>query len=189
MPHKHLKLLAFFCLSALISFQTLAQQKQLTIEDVFLNPSLSPANLKQLTWVPGTNDYSLLNDKSDQLLRGTVRENARVVATAAEVSTALEKVGGAKITSLGGVQWLNSQEVLINQKGQLYRYHLKNKSAQPFYKIGSGAENLDYAPNKQRVAYTKAQNLFISQPGAEDKQITQEQNSEIVNGQAAHRSE
>ncbi|ALJ01449.1 prolyl tripeptidyl peptidase [Rufibacter tibetensis] len=173
----------------LASFTGTAQEKLLTMEDAFLNPSLSPANLRQLTWVPGTNDYSYVSNTNDQLLRGSVKDAPRAVVTLIDLSAALEKAGGNKATGVNGLEWLNSSELLVNQRGSLYRYNVQNKAAQPFYKLDAAAENVDFAPNKQRVAYTKAQNLFISQPGAENKQITQETNPAIVNGQAAHRSE
>jgi dipeptidyl-peptidase-4 len=189
MTKKQTTLVALLWLALLSSLTVSAQQKLLTMEDAFRNPNLSPANLRQLTWVPGTNDYSYFNDKNDQLLRGSARESARPVLTISEVSAALAKVGGAALTGLNGLEWLNSNELLINQPGTLFRYNLQTKTAQPFYKLDAAAENLDFAPNHQRVAYTKAQNLFISQPGAENKQITQETNPAIVNGQAAHRSE
>ncbi|MBA9076712.1 S9 family peptidase [Rufibacter quisquiliarum] len=189
MLHHRFTLLVFLWLSSALAVPVLAQQKQLTVEDSFLNPGLSPANLRQLTWVPGTNDYSYVSSKGDQLLRGGVRAEATAVVTTDQLSAALEKAGGAKANNLNGLQWLNAQELLINQKGQVYRYHVQNKSAQPFYKLGAGAENVDFSPNKQRVAYTRGNNLFLSQAGSEDKQVTQEQNTEIVNGQAAHRSE
>ncbi|GGK57315.1 S9 family peptidase [Rufibacter glacialis] len=182
-------LAVFLWLSLLSSFTVFSQGKRLTMEDAFLNPSLSPANLRQLTWVPGTNDYSHTNDKNDQLLRGSVRENAKVIVTATDLSAALEKAGGAKVPTVSGLEWLNATDLLVKQKGQFYRYNTQAKTAQAFYKVDAAAENLDFAPNKQRAAYTKAQNLFVSQPGAEDKQITQESNPAIVNGQAAHRSE
>ncbi|AMM52907.1 prolyl tripeptidyl peptidase [Rufibacter sp. DG15C] len=175
--------------AALLVLPTLAQNKQLTMEDAFLNPSLNPANLRQLTWVPGTDEYSYVSDKNDQLLRGGIKDNAKTILTAAEVSSAIEKAGGSKISTVNGLQWLNSNEVFINQKGQLYRFNMQTKTAQKFYAMDAAAENVDFAPNKQRSAFTKGNNLFLSQPGTENKQITQDTNEAIVNGQAAHRSE
>ncbi|WP_181304193.1 S9 family peptidase [Rufibacter sp. XAAS-G3-1] len=189
MTQKQTALVALLWLSLLSSLHTFAQQKLLTMEDTFRNPSLLPANLRQLTWVPGTNDYSYVNDKNDQLLRGSARESARPILTSAEVSTALTKIGGANLTGLNGLEWLNSNELVLNQRGNLFRYNLQTKTGQLWYKLDAAAENVDFAPNHQRAAFTKAQNLFISQPGAENKQITQETNPVIVNGQAAHRSE
>ncbi|GAB2531310.1 DPP IV N-terminal domain-containing protein [Rufibacter soli] len=166
-----------------------AQQKLLTMEDAFINPTLSPANLRQLTWVPGTNDYSYVADKADQLLRGSVKDNPKTVLTAPDLSAALEKAGASKVSTVNGLQWLNTNELFLNQRGTLYRYNLKTKAGQLFYKLDPAAENTDFAPNGQRAAYTKGNNLFVSQPGSENKQITQETNAGIVNGQAAHRSE
>ncbi|WP_205499696.1 S9 family peptidase [Rufibacter psychrotolerans] len=190
MTHKQpLAGLLLLWLLFLASFSVTAQQKTLTVEDAFQNPALTPANLRQLTWVPGTNEYSYVSDRYDQLLRGGLKGNPQVILTATDLSAALEKAGASKVSTVNGLQWLNGQEVLLNQKGTVYRYNVRNKTGQAFYKLDAAAENVDFAPNKQRAAYTKAQNLFISQPGKENVPITQETNPEIVNGQAAHRSE
>jgi dipeptidyl-peptidase 4 len=189
MRHHPLVHVTWLCLSVLLALPAQAQQKLLTMEDAFINPTLSPANLRQLTWVPGTNDYSYVADKADQLLRGSVKDNPKTVLTAPDLSAALEKAGASKVSTVNGLQWLNANEVFLNQRGTLYRYNLKTKAGQLFYKLDPAAENTDFAPNGQRAAYTKGNNLFVSQPGSENKQITQETNAGIVNGQAAHRSE
>ncbi|MFB9864734.1 S9 family peptidase [Rufibacter immobilis] len=182
----YLTLLWLVLLSSVSAF---AQKKQLTMEDAFLNPALTPANLRQLTWIPGTDEYSYVSDKMDQLLRGTVKGNAQVVLTAADLGAGLEKAGGTKTSTVNGLRWLNRNEVLVNQRGRLFRYNLQTKAAQTYYALDAAAENVDFAPTLQRVAFTKAQNLYLSQPGKENLQITQETNPAIVNGQAAHRSE
>ncbi|WP_460891991.1 S9 family peptidase [Rufibacter soli] len=189
MRHHPLVHVTWLCLSVLLALPAQAQQKLLTMEDAFINPTLSPANLRQLTWVPGTNDYSYVADKADQLLRGSVKDNPKTVLTAPDLSAALEKAGASKVSTVNGLQWLNTNELFLNQRGTLYRYNLKTKAGQLFYKLDPAAENTDFAPNGQRAAYTKGNNLFVSQPGSENKQITQETNAGIVNGQAAHRSE
>ncbi|RNI25692.1 S9 family peptidase [Rufibacter latericius] len=180
---------ALLWLSFLSAVPVTGQQKLLTMEDAFLNSSLTPANLRQLTWVPGTNDFSYVSDKMDQLLRGNVRENARPVLSLTDLNAALEKAGISKVSSVNGLQWLNATEVLLTQNGTVFRYNPQTKTGQVSYKLDAAAENKDFSPNKQRIAYTKGNNLFFSQNGAENKQITQETNPEIVNGQAAHRSE
>ncbi|AKQ44845.1 prolyl tripeptidyl peptidase [Rufibacter radiotolerans] len=173
----------------LLALPAQAQQKLLTMEDAFINPALSPANLRQLTWVPGTNYFSYAADKGDQLLRGSVQDAPKVILTATDLSAALEKAGASKVATVNGLQWLNSNELFLNQRGNVYRYNLKTKGGQLTYKLDPAAENTEFAPNCQRAAYTKGNNLFISQPGSDNKQITNETNEGIVNGQAAHRSE
>ncbi len=189
MYRQPLQLIVFLWLSLMASFTATAQQKLLTMEDAFMNSSLSPANLRRLNWVPGTNDYSYVSDKMDQLMRGSVRENARPVLSLADLNAALEKAGTGKVANVNGLEWLNANEVVLKQNGTVFRYNPQTKAGQVFYRLDAAAENPDFAPNHQRVAYTKAQNLFISQPGKENQQITQENNPAIMNGQAAHRSE
>lgn len=183
--------MVWLLLATALALPAAAQQKQLTMEDAYLNPALQPANLRLLTWIPGTHEYSYVSDKMDQLFRGNgaAKDNARAVVSLTQLNSALEKAGAGKQNVLAGLQWLNANELLVNQRGKLYRYNVQNQSAQPFYTFDAEGENTDFSPTKQRVAYTKAQNLFISQADKENVQITQESNPEIVNGQAAHRSE
>ncbi|UOG76196.1 S9 family peptidase [Hymenobacter tibetensis] len=171
-----------------------AQQKLLTMEDAFLNRSLQPENLRQLTWIPGSKDeYSFLRTVGgqDELVRGAVGGPATAVFTLGQLGQALQAAGApaVKAAAFPVVTWSGPSSLITSRASKVYRIDAATKQATALFGYDAAAENVDMDPTKTRVAYTKSQNLYVSLAGREDEAVTQEPNPGIVNGQAAHRSE
>ncbi|UOQ74648.1 DPP IV N-terminal domain-containing protein [Hymenobacter cellulosilyticus] len=203
--------LSFVLVLALVSqLPARAQQQRLTMEDAFLNRSLQPQNLRQLTWIPGSASYSYVRPNAfkgqDELVIGNAQsEKPTATVPLAFLNSALKAAGNnLEASSFPTVQWTKPNEFVLLSDHQAWRVEFASKSFQG--EMGSGtstsgpvpvrlfgydsaAENVELDPTKTRVAYTKAQNLYISLPGRENEAVTQESNPGIVNGQAAHRSE
>ncbi|MCB2377751.1 S9 family peptidase [Hymenobacter sp. BT635] len=180
-------------LALVLQLPARAQQKLLTMEDAFLNRSLQPQNLRQLTWIPGSNDeysYVRTTGGQDELVRGAATTDKLTTAVpVAQLSAALKAAGADEAKAFPAVQWLNAGTLLVTSKGQVYGYTVATGQASKLLAYDPAAENVEMDPTKTRVAYTKAQNLYISLAGRENEAVTQEPNPGIVNGQAAHRSE
>lgn len=171
-----------------------AQQKRLTMEDAFLNRSLQPQNLPQLTWIPDSKDeYSYLRTTGgvEELMRGTAGKNATAVVSLGELGQALQAAGApaVKASAFPAVVWSGPQSFLVTRLNKVYRVDARSKQASVLFGYDQAAENVDMDPTKTRVAFTKDQNLYISGAGRENEAVTSETNPQIVNGQAAHRSE
>ena len=171
-----------------------AQQKMLTMEDAFLNRSLQPENLRQLTWIPGSADeYSYLRTVGgqDELVRGTKSGQLSPVLTLGDLGQGLQAAGApsVKASAFPAVTWNSASSFLTTRLSKVYQVDATTKQASLLFGYDAGAENIDFDPTKTRVAYTKAQNLYVSLAGRENEAVTQEPNPGIVNGQAAHRSE
>jgi dipeptidyl-peptidase-4 len=182
-----------FALLWLAATPTFAQTKQLSVEDAFLNRELQPKNLKQLSWIPGTKDefsYLRSTDGKDELVRGTATgKDLSPIVSQAALSTSLQAAGADELKAFPMVQWRDAATLLITSKSRVFSYDLKTGKASRAFAYDAAAENVEMDPSKTRVAYTKAQNLFISAAGRENEAVTNESNAAIVNGQAAHRSE
>src|SRR6478735_460212 len=180
-------------LSAWLYVQPLAaQNKMLTMEDAFLNRALVPANLKQLGWIPNSDDYAYLktDDKKDKLVRGTAgKKKEDDILKIDDFSEAMVKAGAEKQNNFPQIQWRDKNHFVVTVKGKLYDFDVKKKQASLVTSISDEAENGELDPTKQKIAYTKANNLYISQKGAPDVAVTQETMLAIVNGQTYHRSE
>ncbi|PJJ59210.1 S9 family peptidase [Hymenobacter chitinivorans] len=176
---------------ALVSQLPARAQQRLTMEDAFLNRSLQPQNLRQLTWIPGTAEVAFVRTTSgqDELVRAAAAGQPATVVAAGQLTAALKMAGAEEAKALPAVQWLDASNLLITSKGQVYRYDTKAGQASRVLGYEATAENVEMDPTKTRVAYTKAQNLYVSLIGRENEAVTQEPNPAIVNGQAAHRSE
>ncbi len=189
----------FWLWLALPALPTLAQAplagKQLTVQDAFLNRSLQPENLKQLAWIPGSPDeFGYLrpgpNGQPDELVRGTATgQNLAVVVSQPTLAAALKAAGADEPKNFPAVQWRDASTLIITSQNQVFGYDVKTQKASRLFGYDAAADNVEMDPTKTRVAYTKAQNLYIAAAGRENEAVTTETNPGIVNGQAAHRSE
>ncbi len=183
-----LKGLAFTFLMAAASLQVQAQDKMLTMEDAIINPALQPENLRQLSWVAGTDDFTYVKDNT--LIRGSAKSTKhKTILTVDKLSVALQAAGGKEVKNFPGVQWKDANTFIVDAQGKIFNYNLKTDKATIVTTYATDAENAELDPTKQRVAYTKGNNLYVSLPGTADVAVTNEKNEAIVNGQAAHRSE
>jgi dipeptidyl-peptidase-4 len=173
-----------------------AQEKMLTIEDAILkaNNTLAPENLQNLQW-RGPSTYTFTKDNA--LMQGDVgKKGYKKLLTLKEYNHILagNKLDTAK--SLANPQWLKNEDGLITQGNNLFLYHhseSKDKIDENWEKVNTwdtDAENTDIDKEKQNIAYTKENNLFISMKGGKVLQVTKEENKGIVNGSAGvHRNE
>ena len=172
-----------------------AAGKRLTVEDAFLNRDLQPQNLKQLAWIPGSKDEFAYvrpgqNGQPDELLRGTASgKDLAAAVNQPTLAAALKAAGADELKTFPAVQWRDANTLLLTQKNRVFGYDLKTGKASRLFGYDAEAENVEADPTKTRVAYTKAQNLYIAAAGRENEAVTAETNPQIVNGQAAHRSE
>ncbi|SNR82196.1 S9 family peptidase [Hymenobacter mucosus] len=189
-----LRVLPLLAVVVLTHLPARAQQQLLTMEDAFLNRSLQPQSLRQLSWIPGSADdfsYLRIEGGHDELVRGTNSGQTKAIMTLAELSQALQTAGApaVKATAFPVVTWSAANSFQITRAGTVYRVDAATKQAAALFGYATDAENVDPDPSGTRVAYTKDQNLYISLAGRENEAVTQEATPSIVNGQAAHRSE
>ncbi|WP_347158567.1 S9 family peptidase [Pontibacter chitinilyticus] len=186
-PASYKKVLLLFVLIA-SSLQLQAQSKTLSMQDAIINPALQPENLDQLSWVAGTDDYTFIQDKA--LVRGSARSpKTSPILTLDKLSSALQAAGGQELKSFPELQWADANSFVAVTQNKVYRYDLQTGQANVITTFSDSAEAIDLDPTKQRIAYTKNNNLYISVPGAPDVAVSHEANVAIVYGQAAHRSE
>lgn len=194
MLHSSPRLLLLVLLALVAQLPAHAQQKLLTMEDAFLNRSLQPENLRQLTWIPGSKDeysYARTTSGQDELVRASLTGKPQTVVTLNELSQALQAAGAptVKASAFPAVTWTSPTSFVVTRASKLYRVDAATKQASLLLGYDQAAENVDMDPTNTRVAYTKAQNLYVSGAGRENEAVTIETNPGIVNGQAAHRSE
>ncbi|ARS34148.1 S9 family peptidase [Pontibacter actiniarum] len=186
------KRLALLLLLVAATLQLQAQDKQLTMEDAIINPTLLPENMQQLRWVAGTDDFTYIreNNGTKALVRGSATsKNQRDILTLQQLSAAVEAVGADKLNSFPVLHWRDANTFVINAQNSIFQYDLKSGKATVVTTYAETADYTELDPTMQRVAYTNGNNLFVSAPGAPDQAITDDANVAVVYGQAAHRSE
>ena len=177
---------------AAATLQLQAQDKMLTMEDAIINPALQPENLRQLTWIAGTNDYTYVkqNNGEQALMRGNAAAGKEgQLLSINTLSTALEAAGAKKLTNFPAVQWADANTMVLNTQNTVYHYNLKTGKAEAITKYNAEAANTELDPTLKRVAYTKDYNLYVSAPGTPDVAVSTDGTVALVYGEAAHRSE
>ncbi len=169
-----------------------AQLKTFTAEEsVLLERNLLPARVAQLDWIPGTERFAHVGqvDGEWQLLAGDVSSaKQEVLCTLKDFNKALEAVGFASKPAFPGIKLLGTTSFRFLNEGAVCTYDWVAKKVTKVTTFNVDGENMDLSA-QHGVAYTVAQNLFISLPGKPDIAVTNEANAGIRNGESAHRNE
>lgn len=189
-----MKLSRLFLVLTLASFSNvLSQEKVLTVEDVVLNSysKLLPKNLRQLNWLPNTDSFVYVDGNSDKsvIIKSSAETKlSDTLITLDELNGYFEKYGAEKMKAFPLLSWQNEDSFNFWNKNIYYSYNSKYKKLDKILSVDDQNENLTLAPNQKYAAFTKSNNLFLS---INDKtiQITNDSDTNIVNGQAVHRNE
>jgi dipeptidyl-peptidase-4 len=199
---KKIQLTGFVLLLSFIFSFTYSQNKELTLEEVHSNYALYPFykqmidGYTQLTWIKGTDNYSYISWPSNTtgakatLYIGNSKGKEKA---ALEISTLNEELKKAGFKELGSrfprITWLNENEFYFSHGDQLMVYSLKSKDVRLGNCCNANAANMDIEENELKIAFTKDNNLYISINPDGAIPVTQEENKDIVSGQAVHRRE
>ncbi len=186
---KRLKMLILIFFISLT--QILAQQKQLSLKQVTLEArKLYPGNLNNLSWIPSSNEFSYIknNGNPETLVSQSVEDSSEKVIL--DLNTLNKILISSKLDSLNSfpqIEWVDNSNFRFWLGKKLYDYNLKNNSLELTNTVNDEAENIDY-PTNYLAAFTVKNNLFIA---SRNKiiQVTNDNNENIVNGQAVHRNE
>ncbi|HYK75872.1 MAG TPA: S9 family peptidase, partial [Daejeonella sp.] len=176
---------------AFITSFTLAQQKQLSMEDAFLNvrTTLAPQNLKQLGWIKGTDDLSYTDTRQGRqmLVKKSARSNQESELLDLDQ---LNKAGNLNLASFPAIRWISATQFAFAapQKELIYDLKTGQVSVSAERNLPKEAANQDLNPKQNLIAFTINNNLFITD-GKQEKAITNDSNEHIVNGQSVHRQE
>ncbi len=175
-----------------------AQRKQLTVERIYGQPSLSGSNLS-LQWSP---DGKRLSYQQRGAARGTAADIWVIDAASGQRSVLVE---GAKITALipqaeerGTVatglgraarqsyQWApDSSALLFTAQGNLYWWDLKTQTGKRLTSSGpqKPAEDAKFSPDAKSVSFVRDYDLWtVSLATGKEAQVTRGGTEEVMNG-------
>ncbi len=177
-------LFVFLILVPLLSFS----QKKLTIEDVSgMNRALYPSSLRNLQWMGHTDHFSYI--ESNAILERRVGQtSADTLMRLREFNRILKTSGIDTLSKIPSFKWMDDDAMTFTAKNKVYLLNIKNKSAVLINSYPEEAENIDSNPDGKLIAYTMKNNLFIALSGKQI-QVTNDENSGIVNGQIVSRNE
>lgn len=181
---------SFFALiiSGLFFFTLSAQDKLLTTKDaIYANPSVYPARVAQLQWIGDSDVYAYAKD--DAVYKVTAKRGTETLLFDLDmINAGMTAKAYDSVKRLPGLELLNDQEAFFQVKNVYYSYSYKNHSVIKLNTLPDTAENVDYNKTSGNAAFTIKNNLFYANNG-EVKQVTDESNPGIVNGQTVHRNE
>ncbi len=184
----------FITICTLSSFISMAQDASipLTLEDLIPGGN-SYAKYRisfpqQLQWWGDTPVY--VKGDSIMSVAKSEKETDILLIDKKTINSGLEANGKGSIKSLTSVSFPYAKEkiVILNNGGETFLYNIETNQIIATYNLPKGTSNHDFSDVSKTFAYTKDNNLYVSQLGNEIA-ITSDSDKGIINGQAVHRNE
>ena len=176
-----------FVLTILLSINSIAQKKELTLSESVLQQyrTLGPDKMHGFQWVPKSNEYSYLIDKFSVLQINSVSDKFfSIQLTIKEVNTSL----GIEMRNFYGYSWKKKGVILLRHENDFYEFDVNTKKGVKLLEFDEKAENLEFVPENNALAYTVTNNLYVQKNG-EVIQITNNVDKNIVSGKFIARNE
>ena len=172
----------------LISFSFLnAQKKEFTYEDIIFNSygKLAPKRLAQLNWDKENPRFYWVENDTLKIENVSGEE---AFFTLSEVNAALNLDSANALKRFPRISAMQSNQILFWHDTNFVSLDLKEHSAMVLFSVPVNAENITLSPDYHKAAFTIENNLFyVSKEGV--KQITNEENPDIISGQTVSRNE
>ena len=163
-------------------------QKELTLKDAVLERwrSLEPDRLLDLQWNNEVDFYSYKDEdyiyiyNYESILQDTISLN--------KLNNSFE--GEDRLITIPNINWIDSHSFTFKNRNNYYICNTKRGyKSSLLFSVPSNAQNIEINSQYNLMAYTIDNNLFISKDVNQSFNITNENNVNIVYGQAVHRYE
>lgn len=168
-----------------------AQQKQYTIAEATLGiyTNLAPADIKQLSWVPGEESLSSVVKGETLIKQHLPGLNTDTILRLNELNEQLQN--RYIFRNMPVADWLDNKTFLLAKGTQYFMVSRGERGwgTRLWRELPEGAENEDVNKQTRQIAYTKDNNLFLLDASGKTHTITNDTDGGIVNGQSVHRQE
>ena len=174
--------------SFFLAITSQAQLKKITLEEAVLQQGrkFGADRLTGFQWIPNTNNYVYYTDAWTKMVTASTKDNnAKEFVTLSEINKAL----GTKLKNFFGLQWTNSNTVLVTDAGKYYTYNVTTKLGSIIQEASETFENVTFDTKKENLAFTEDNNLFYFNKNKEKITVTNNSDKNIVSGQTISRSE
>ena len=171
-------------IALLISQVGISQQKELTLEAAVLSRSkgLTPKNIDKLQWVSNSENYVYLEDKQYIIKTGT---GEKVTTIGFDNFETLYP----ELKNVPSFQYIDDTEMVFEYQHQLIFFDYQKGKEISKMAFNEKAANKDYQQEKQVLAYTIDNNLYVATASNSKIKVTDYTDKNIVSGQAIHRYE
>lgn len=175
-----------FLLIICLSFSTYSQ-KELTLNDAVLGyyKGLYPRGISSLKFVEGTDDY-IYYEKGAYVIKDAATQTEKK-----RLDTNFFKQDFPKLTRVPRISRINSSVLVFNQGNNtiIYTYAGKKKGKKVRIETPKGSANHSFSLEAQAIAYTLDNNLYVATEKENKIIIAENEDKNIVSGQAIHRYE
>ena len=183
----YFKSLSLILFVAFISNSTLAQKKELTLEDAVMQQyrGFKPQSLMLFQWIPNTDCYSYL-EGYQKLMKASVKNTAaKEILNIQELNAKLD----SELSWFSGLTWKDENTFWVNDGTKYYEYNLVEEKGKLVTNLTEEAANTDFNVKSGNTAFTIDNNVRIKSANGIEWLVTNNSDKNIVSGQAIARSE
>lgn len=175
------------CILLMLLPMGLLAQNKFSMSDAFLKrAALSPTNLRQLQWIPGTAQFTHV--LGNQLVRVNAPNMAvDTLSLLPALNEGMARLGAAPLQNLPALTWIGADQVWFRTEKEIFTYSvsggLSRKNWHP-----ADAENVDIQDKTYFAAYTMGNDLWVS-IGGKEIGVAPSERKGIVYGKSVHRDE
>ncbi len=173
----------------IVSIFTLnAQDKLLTIEDVsYMNRSLFPSSVPQLQWIGDTDFYAYQKDNA--IYKVSAKKGTETLLLDLDMlNTGLHLNGFDSLQRFPSVDLYQENACLFSSGNNYYRYDFNAHQLEKLNEVDENGQKIELHKSTGNIAFTIDNNLYCTVDG-KTRQITEDTDPGIVNGQDVHRRE
>jgi len=183
-----------FVLLFIITSLCSAQSKTFSIEDVVLNSytTLATSSPSGLNIIADTDMYSYIEDRNEEfvLVRSYVNSDKKEDVLFLNVlARVLERSNIEAPAKFPKIKWITPSLFSCWIKNNYIEYNVDDNVISKHISLPKNAENKEISPDRNYIAYTVENNLFVIDTNAKIFKISDESNEDIIYGQAVHRNE
>ena len=172
-----------------LSFGSMAQDKELTLEDAVLGQwrQFYPSYVTNLAWKKGEEAVTFHSkDGKELMLQNVGAKTAQKLFDLAALSKGL----GVEVSRMPFIKWEAANEFSFTSAGERFWMRIEGEklTQKSVLKMPKEA-NLDHHKGAQNIAYTKDNNLYIQDKEGAEIAVTAFEDANIVSGQAIARYE
>jgi len=157
----------------------------LQIDDL-MNRKLYPSSLSNLQW---RNNNQFTWNANNRIVQSTVKPGTTdTIFSIDELNAAVEKNQQKKLKNLPAIKWENENSFRFTNDSKVFRFNTLTKDLTLVNSYETDAENVEFETTTGRIAFTKENNLFVSDNG-KSMAVTNDTDKGIVNGKTVHRNE
>jgi dipeptidyl-peptidase-4 len=173
----------------LITISTQAQSKLLTIEDAsYMNPKIRSANLSQLQWRPGNEQFVYVANKS--LVQGVPAATFRdTLVRLNDMNLLLKYSKQDTLPRFPEITFLTADRFRFINGHKLYVCDIMKNTIEVVNSWNEKSENLDFGTVTNTVALTRDNNLFIADNEKEIAVTAEKEPGIVYASSRVHRNE